>query len=365
MFEYIYLSIYLDFATYEGRTFLIVVDYFSRWLEILHMTSTTSASTIDRLRGLFGRFGIPEILRSDGGPQFSSQAFADFSKTYGFKHIMSSPHNPRSNGAVERAVQTAKRIIQQPDPTLALLAYRNTPLEVTGHSPARLLMGRNLRTRLPIHPVHMKPQWPDFIELQHHHDLQKLRQKEGYDKRHGAALLDPPSVGDDVRVRHDGEKHWNGPVRVIGPAAQPNSFIIPSATTQTPVVRNRRFILPIPPDSRPSPDAALPPVTRPASWNIAAPQPSRSSPLSASPQSAPSSSPQSPPASSQAPEEPEELLPAAEPPPPPAQPAQRTGTAPPPAAPPAGATAAPGELPRFTRSGRRVKPTKRADYHYY
>ena len=56
----------VGFATYEGRQCLVVVDYFSCWLELLHMTSTTSASTIDRLRGLFARFGIPETMRSDG-----------------------------------------------------------------------------------------------------------------------------------------------------------------------------------------------------------------------------------------------------------------------------------------------------------
>ena len=326
------------------------------------MTSTTSANTIDRLRGLFARFGIPEILRSDGGPQLASRAFANFSKAYGFKHIMSSPHNPRSNGAVERAVQTAKRIVQQPDPALALLTYRNTPLEVTGHSPARLLMGRSLRTRLPVHPTNMTPSRPDFIALRHHHEQEKLRQKEGYDQRHGAVLLEPPSVGDEVRVLHDGEKRWQGPVRILGPAVQPNSFTVQSPVTQAPIVRNRRFILPIPTGSRPTPDVVLPPASLPAAESFPDPQASRSAVPSAAPSSAlpppsaPPPSPTSPPPGAAA----SAALAAASPPPalaqrPAAQPFERRQAAVAPRVSP----------PRHTRSGRHVRGTKRDDFYYY
>ena len=357
----------VDFADYEGRQYLIVVDYFSRWLEALPMSSTSSTSTINRLRGLFARFGIPEILRTDGGPQFTSHAFAEFSKAYDFKHIMSSPHNPRSNGAVERAVQTAKRLIKQPDPTLAILAYRNTPLEVTGQSPARLLMGRSLRTRLPVHPSSLTPRWPDFVTLREHHDQKKEKQKEGYDRRNGAVLIEPPAVGDEVRVRHDGERQWHGPVHILGPALQPNSFIVPSPITQAPVIRNRRFILPIPPDSRPTPDTALPPVFRPTAAHVPAPQAPRSitPPCAPSPSAPPQGEPLPMPSPLQG-SPPTAPPPAASPQtsaPPPAA-ALRPAAAPPPERPQA--TAAPSEsAPQFTRSGRRVRSTKCSDYHYY
>ena len=90
----------------------------------------SSEKVINHLRSIFARHGIAEELRSDNGPQFSLNAFAKFSDTYGFKHTTSSPHFPQSNGEAERAVQTIKGLLQKAaDPYLALLAYRSTPLQ--------------------------------------------------------------------------------------------------------------------------------------------------------------------------------------------------------------------------------------------
>ena len=100
-----------------------------------------------------------EQLRSDNGPQFSSNAFAKFSDTYGFKHTTSSPHFPQSNGEAERAVQTIKGLLQKAaDPYLALVAYRSTPMQ-HGWSPAELSMGRKLRSRIPVRPEVLCPEW--------------------------------------------------------------------------------------------------------------------------------------------------------------------------------------------------------------
>lgn len=122
----------VDICHHNGKNYLITVDYFSRWIEMPQLAHLTTKYVTDHLLSQFARWGIPEEIRSDGGPQFSSYEFKQFCSSLNIIHTMSSPYNPQSNGAAERAVQTAKRIIKQNNPTLALLSYCSTPLTVTG-----------------------------------------------------------------------------------------------------------------------------------------------------------------------------------------------------------------------------------------
>lgn len=90
----------------------------------------------------FARFGIPEVVRSNNGPQFRTE-FGRFARSYGFKHITSSPYYPQCNGQVEAAVKIAKNILTKSDDVwLGLLAYRTTPLE-NGFSPAEMIFSKN------------------------------------------------------------------------------------------------------------------------------------------------------------------------------------------------------------------------------
>lgn len=78
----------------------------SKWPEVFSMTSTTSTHTIDVLRGLFARTGVPEPLVSENGPQFMSDEFQD-----GIRHVTSAPYPPAPNGLVERFVQILKNVL--------------------------------------------------------------------------------------------------------------------------------------------------------------------------------------------------------------------------------------------------------------
>ena len=60
--------IHVDFAgPFEGVTYLVVVDAFSKWPEVFIMPTMTSEKTIQILRSLFSRYGLPQILVSDNG----------------------------------------------------------------------------------------------------------------------------------------------------------------------------------------------------------------------------------------------------------------------------------------------------------
>ena len=86
-----------DLYVRKEHTYILVVDYYSRYIETALLRDTTQG-VIQQLRSIFARHGIPEQVMSDNGPQFSSEAFTNFAKTYDFTHVTSSPHFPQSNG---------------------------------------------------------------------------------------------------------------------------------------------------------------------------------------------------------------------------------------------------------------------------
>ncbi len=114
-----------------------------------------SSTVIRKLKAHFARQGIPDVVFSDNGPQYSSRMFKKFSQNWEFTHITSSPGYPQSNGKAESAVKTAKRLMRKAkmsgqDPYLAILDHRNTPTQGLNASPAQRLLSRRTRTLLPI-----------------------------------------------------------------------------------------------------------------------------------------------------------------------------------------------------------------------
>ena len=99
----------------------------------------------------------------------------------------------------ERAVQTVKLLSKSSDPYLALLAYRTSPLR-NGYSPSELLMGRKLRTSLPVHPKVLEPQLPDKTTVRNSEENQRKSQEEAYNQRHRSRPLRPLQEGDMVWI---------------------------------------------------------------------------------------------------------------------------------------------------------------------
>ena len=92
--DYPWQKVGADLFELEGIKYLLLVDYFSRFIEVVKLTSTTSTTIISVLKIIFSRYGIPERLISDNGPQFVSREMKAFSVSYGSVHVMSSPHYP-------------------------------------------------------------------------------------------------------------------------------------------------------------------------------------------------------------------------------------------------------------------------------
>ena len=99
-----------DLCEVNNRTLLVLCDYYSNFIKVARLNTVTSRSVIREMNATFARYGIPDIVVTDNGPQFCFAEFAVFAKTRMFTHKTSLPYHPQSNGKVENAVKTVKRL---------------------------------------------------------------------------------------------------------------------------------------------------------------------------------------------------------------------------------------------------------------
>jgi hypothetical protein len=158
--------LHLDFlGPLNGRMFLVIVDAYTKWVETYEMNSCNSVALIDKMYEFISRFGLPHTLVTDNGTAFSSQDFSKFCALNGISHLTSPPYHPASNGQAEIYVKVVKKGIKSSvlnaknirDSKLNLLKYmfdyRNSVHSMTNTSPAQLVFGRKLRSRLDLmHP---------------------------------------------------------------------------------------------------------------------------------------------------------------------------------------------------------------------
>ncbi|KYN02859.1 Uncharacterized protein K02A2.6, partial [Cyphomyrmex costatus] len=153
--------VHIDYAgPVAGVMLLIITDAYSKWLEVKVTNSTTTAATIAILDELFSTYGVPVTIVSDNGRQFVSAEFETFLQVSGVKyHKLTAPYHPSTNGQAERYVQTIKNALNTMSTTQGtiqqninrfLQQYRKAPHATTGQPPAKLFLGRNIRTRLDL-----------------------------------------------------------------------------------------------------------------------------------------------------------------------------------------------------------------------
>jgi len=179
---------------------LISVDGQTKWPEVIQMKTTTASKTTEVLRSLLSPFGIPHQLVSDNGPQFVSEEYKQFCEQNGIRRILVAPYHPSSNGEAERFIQMFKAAMRKTEQkglqvalTQFLLRYRTTPHPVTGKTPAELIFGREIRTRL------------DLL----HHSQKKNFQESQKRQEKGKKQTRELKVGDPVWMRnYCGTEKW-------------------------------------------------------------------------------------------------------------------------------------------------------------
>ena len=109
-----------DICFHSGRAMLVVVDYFSNFIEVDSFSSETSKSVIRSLMATSSRFGVPDTLVMDNGPCFASSDFAKFVDQWNFQNITSSPCHPQSNGKAKNAVCTVEVCSRSVEPLVSV-----------------------------------------------------------------------------------------------------------------------------------------------------------------------------------------------------------------------------------------------------
>uniref|UniRef100_A0A8R1IV69 Reverse transcriptase n=1 Tax=Caenorhabditis japonica TaxID=281687 RepID=A0A8R1IV69_CAEJA len=210
--------VHIDYAGPINDTYyLVVIDAYSKWPEILPTKSITTTATITLLNPIFARYGNPRTLVSDNGTQFTSSEFTKFCTSRGIRHLRSPPFHPQSNGQAERFVDTFKRALRklrrerttQDALQTFLMSYRSTPCTSSPNqlSPAENFIGRKMYTVLDLMiPTHPGAQPENTTALE--------KMKNQFNRHHGARMK-VFAPGDSVFVKDFRSKAAWTPGRVI------------------------------------------------------------------------------------------------------------------------------------------------------
>lgn len=189
----------------SGDHMLVVVDYFSRFIEVEFMRSINANATIKKLDGMFARFGFPLSITADNAKQFVGKELQEYCEVNNIRLVSTIPYWPRQNGEVERQNRSLlKRLIisqnagrnWQEDLNKYLLMYRATKHSTTLRAPSELMFGRCIRDKLPstAQPIEVDE------ELQDRDKEQKEKGRVYGDDKRGARPSDI-NVGDRVLAK--------------------------------------------------------------------------------------------------------------------------------------------------------------------
>ncbi|XP_055615229.1 uncharacterized protein K02A2.6-like [Toxorhynchites rutilus septentrionalis] len=197
------------FSAKECATFLIVVDYYSRFIRVIEMKTTTAAKTIEALESIFAEHTYPETIRSDNGPPFSSEVFASYCSSKNIRLIRTIPYWPQMNGLVERQNQGILRTLRIARATKSdwrkaikeyVYMYNTTPHSVTRKAPMELLTGRPVKDLLP--SLRTDPHWHREEGVRERDTIEKLKGKKYADQRRHARTSEIEE-GDDVVLKNN------------------------------------------------------------------------------------------------------------------------------------------------------------------
>ena len=214
-----------DFFTHNHKEYLLMVDTFSKYPFVYHLSSKTAKSVNKKFQNLISQYGPPKRLFSDNGPPFSSKAFQRFLTSQYIDHITSSPLYPKSNGFIEWQIKTIKTALATASSSGKslddlLMSLRSTPIGRHLPSPREILHNRTQNCPgQPSHPV-------DFEEVRNYLIAQKSIQKRHYDEKHNVRDLPELHPGQAVLFLSPAETNIYIEGTITGPSTTPHSYNI-------------------------------------------------------------------------------------------------------------------------------------------
>ncbi|XP_018494299.1 uncharacterized protein K02A2.6-like [Galendromus occidentalis] len=200
-----------DILTHEGLDYQVIVDHYSFYWTLAPLVKMTTKHIVGGMFESFQHFGMPRVLRTDNGPQYTSYEFEQIMKVHDIQHVTSGPYYARGNSLAERAVQEAKKILRKhqfgtTEFYTELMELRTSPGSVELAAPSERLLGRRLRTLLPVHNAILAPKTIDPERVQKLITEERRKQRAYYD---GQTRERPDFVeGQEIRVRDRSSKAW-------------------------------------------------------------------------------------------------------------------------------------------------------------
>lgn len=229
-----------DIFEWQKDKYLMLVDYYSSFPVVRKLSTTTASNMINNMKAIMSEYGIPDMIISDSGSQYTSTEFHKFSEEYGFEHVTSSPYYHQANGKAEKYVGVVKDAMQKAlesgqDADMALLCIRTTPIGHGLPSPAELMFSRKVRSNLPA--FSRDPQSCDVEAAK----LRKQRSKckEQYDKQ--SRTLTTLENGQSVRTQDPITNKWKPAIIRQRCTNQPRAYIVEGESGGQ-YKRNRRHI---------------------------------------------------------------------------------------------------------------------------
>ncbi|PIK60525.1 Retrovirus-related Pol polyprotein from transposon [Apostichopus japonicus] len=139
----------------NNKYIMVVADYFTKWVEAFPLKDQSAETVADTLVTDFvSRFGVPKQIHTDQGRNFESNLFKELCQLLGVDKTRTTPYHPQSDGMVERFNRTLEEMLAKVVDSdqknwdkcipLVMMAYRSSIHESTGHSPAEMMLGREI-----------------------------------------------------------------------------------------------------------------------------------------------------------------------------------------------------------------------------